>query len=86
MRNKPPRERKRKEERTMKARYWLVHCLVAEAFIENSDPEKNTVIDHINNQPLDNRACNLQYLSISENVKKGWHKNDNCIRENENGA
>jgi len=43
----------------------LVHRLVAEAFVENSD--NNNVVDHINRNKTDNRAENLRWVSSSEN-------------------
>lgn len=44
---------------------FLIHRLVAMAFIEN--PQNKRYIDHINNNKLDNKATNLRWASNSEN-------------------
>lgn len=46
-----------------------VHSLVALMFIGERPP--NLVIDHIDNNPLNNQATNLRYLSNRENISKG---------------
>lgn len=51
-----------------------VHRLVAEAFIPNNDPTRDTV-DHIRSGPegkLDNSVGNLRWISRSENIKKAY--------------
>ena len=49
-----------------------VHRLVALTFIPNKNPDKNTVINHINEIKYDNRAENLEWTSISENTKQSF--------------
>jgi hypothetical protein len=43
-----------------------VHVLVAEHFL-GPRPASNWVVDHINGDKKDNRACNLQWLTPREN-------------------
>lgn len=57
--------------RNGKGKTCPVHRLVGEAFIEKAEG-KNT-INHINENKLDNRATNLEWLSLMENLKFGTH-------------
>jgi hypothetical protein len=47
-----------------------VHKLVAMAFLNHLPNGMNTIIDHINNDKLDNRLENLQIISQRENSSK----------------
>ena len=47
-----------------------VHVLIAYAFL-GPRPD-GLVIDHKNGNKLDNRACNLEYVSVSENMKRAY--------------
>lgn len=52
-------------DRISKYKKRYIHRLVANAFIGKSDMEVN----HINGNPSDNRLCNLEYVTHSENMK-----------------
>ena len=58
----------------------LVSRLVAEAFCPNPDPEKARTVDHIDGDKQNNKAENLRWLSLADNMKE-WSKR----RERENG-
>lgn len=52
------------------ARTIEVHRIIYLVF--NGFIPQDKVVDHINNDKLDNRSCNLNIVTFSENVKKGW--------------
>jgi hypothetical protein len=45
-----------------------VHRLIAEAFIENKDPERLNVVNHENKDRLDYRVDNLEWVTQSQNL------------------
>ena len=49
--------------------YRTVHRLVAQAFIPN--PDNLTTVNHINEDKTDNRAVNLEWMSIADNDNHG---------------
>ena len=51
-----------------KKKKWDVHCVIARTFI-GPRPE-GLEIDHVNGDFLDNRACNLEYVTSQENVRR----------------
>ena len=48
----------------------FIHTLIAYLFLGKKPIGYE--VDHINNNRLDNRVCNLQYLTKSENNKKSY--------------
>ena len=48
---------------------YLVHQLVAMAFIENDDPQNKDTVDHIDGDKNNNSATNLRWLSRADNVR-----------------
>lgn len=46
-----------------------VHRLVAAAFCENADPEHNNVVNHLDGDPRNNRADNLEWTTHSGNAQ-----------------
>lgn len=56
---------------TPKNYYFRVHKLVAMVFLNHKpDGTQTIVVDHINNEKLDNRLSNLQLITQRENVAK----------------
>lgn len=47
-----------------------VHRLVALTFCENDDPVNKRIVDHINNDHLDNRPENLEWVTQKENLRR----------------
>lgn len=54
-----------------------LHRILAKAFIKNPDPEKYNVVDHIDENKLNNDLDNLCWCTASENISKSsvWKKN-----------
>lgn len=46
-----------------------VHRLVAAAFCKNDDPKHKTVVNHIDGDPSNNKASNLEWCTQSENTQ-----------------
>lgn len=53
-----------------KSRTFLVHQLVAQSFLKHTPCRHKLVIDHINDNKLDNRVQNLQIVTARFNVHK----------------
>lgn len=51
-------------------RTWLVSRLVGLTWCDGYT--EGMTINHINGNPLDNRAINLEWVTLSENIKKGF--------------
>lgn len=48
---------------------YLIHRLVAEHFVINAKSDINNVVDHIDNNKLNNNYYNLRWTTQSENMK-----------------
>ncbi|MCH4008116.1 NUMOD4 motif-containing HNH endonuclease [Companilactobacillus sp.] len=53
-----------------KIRTFDVHRLVAELFCTKPEIDKVLVVDHLNGNTKDNRADNLEWITISENQRR----------------
>lgn len=58
-------------------KWFSVHRLVAEAFLPN--PENLPEVDHINNNEMDNRVSNLQWINRKDNIIKDQGKRVKCV-------
>ena len=52
-------------------RSYNLHQLIAVAFLNHKIIPQGLVVDHINENKIDNNVNNLQLITISENTKKG---------------
>ena len=78
--------------RNNKGKKLKIHQIIALTFLNHKSSGFKKVIDHINNNPLDNRLCNLQIVSnrvnTSKDKKEGtskylgvhWHKHSSKWR------
>ena len=53
---------------TGKNHKFLIHRLVAEAFVENPDPFTFTCVDHIDGNKRNNQACSLRWVDYRGNL------------------
>jgi hypothetical protein len=52
---------------TVEGKQEYVHHIVAHAFVQNDDPGKKTVVNHIDGNTRNNAACNLEWCTYREN-------------------
>lgn len=64
-----------------KSHCYQIHRLVAEAFIPN--PENKPTVNHISGNKCDNRTCNLEWNTYSEQLKHAYKNN---LREKPYGS
>lgn len=57
-----------------KTKSFLVHTLVAKAFIDSNLDRKYSVVDHINEDKKDNRVNNLQIISNRQNLARSGNR------------
>ena len=57
-----------------KSKTRTIHQLVAEAFLNHTPNGYKSVVDHIDNNPLNNELGNLQIISHRENISKDRKK------------
>lgn len=57
----------------IKSKTFILARVIAHTFVDGYSEVNNTV-DHINNDYQDNRACNLQWVSQSENNKRSYRR------------
>lgn len=55
-----------------------IHRLVAKSFVHNDDPERKTIVNHLDGNKRNNAASNLEWATASENVR---HANDTGLRK-----
>lgn len=60
-------------------RYAFVHQLVAEAFIDKDYRKKGLTTNHINSIRTDNRLCNLEVVTHSQNIIHSFTKGNREI-------
>jgi len=53
-------------------KHVFVHRLVASVFCENPDPETHTIVDHIDNDPRNNLARNLRWVTPRNNTTEAF--------------
>lgn len=69
------RNRKYKRVGLEDGKYYLVHRLVAQEFIPNTDPEHLTQVNHKDEDPSNNHSDNLEWCDAKYNVNYGTRAN-----------
>lgn len=67
------------------AKYVSTHRIVAKAYVENPNPEKYTVVNHKDENPLNNHKDNLEWCTVNYNNKYGT-RNERSSESNKNST
>lgn len=65
-----------------KSKMYYVHRLVAQAFIPNNENKRE--VNHINENKLDNRVENLEWVTPKENMRHSYNKIKASLQRGEN--
>ena len=71
---------------SIKHKLYYISRIVAEAFVPNDDPERNVVVRHLNDDPLNNHYSNLAWGTYHENTMDGIRNNKIVYDEHRNYA
>ena len=63
-----------------KTKFYLVHRLVAIAFVHNPKPDEYNVVNHKDEDPSNNKADNLEWCTQKYNVNYGTGKTRNGLK------
>lgn len=63
--------------RNGKQKWYLVHRLVAQAFIPN--PNNLATVNHIDHNKENNSVSNLEWMSLEDNIRDGKNKKVYCV-------
>ena len=58
-----------------------IHRLVAFAFVKNDDPAIKKFVDHKDGNRLNNKADNLEWVTLAENTRRGYITGANRVTE-----
>lgn len=58
----------------------VTHRLVAKEFCPNDDPEHKKIVDHLDNNSLNNQASNLEWVTQQENLRRARERDSHSPR------
>lgn len=64
---------------SLKANSYLVHRLVAKYFVENTNPAKYNIVNHLDENTHNNKADNLEWTTNKDNLNYSHVGNRNAI-------
>lgn len=59
----------------------VTHRIVAKAFCLNDDPEHKVIVDHLDNNSLNNKASNLEWVTQKENLRRARERDGHKPRK-----